>query len=126
MKNFQKKNRQRTFLQSKFVLVVLGLLIITFSWSIIELAGKLQNTIENKKIAENKVKELQKEKEGLLYDIANLNTDKGVEESIRERFGLAKDGEEMIIIVDDKNSTETVNNKPGNKGLFSFLKNLFK
>jgi cell division protein FtsB len=126
MKNFQKKNRQGTFLQSKFVLVVLGLLIITFSWSIIELAGKLQNTIENKKIAENKVKELQKEKEGLLYDIANLNTDKGVEESIRERFGLAKDGEEMIIIVDDKNSTETVNNKPGNKGLFSFLKNLFK
>ncbi|MBU0611853.1 hypothetical protein KKA39_01370 [Patescibacteria group bacterium] len=91
----------------------------------VELAGKMQDTIKNRRIAENKALELQIEKENLLLDIANLNTSKGIEESIRDRFGLAKEGEEMIIIVEDKNLNENVENSE-KKSFFPFLKNLFK
>lgn len=125
MKSFQKKSRHKIILQSRFVLFLLGFLIVVFSWSMVELAGKMQDTIKNRRIAENKALELQIEKENLLLDIANLNTSKGIEESIRDRFGLAKEGEEMIIIVEDKNLNENVENSE-KKSFFPFLKNLFK
>ncbi|MFZ3015908.1 MAG: septum formation initiator family protein [Minisyncoccia bacterium] len=111
-------------MQSKIALFLLGVLIIVFSWSIIQLIGKMQDTNKNKKIAENKISELQKQKEKLIYDITNLNTDKGKEENIRERFGFAKEGEEMIVVVDDKNLLD-LGKETKTKGFFSFIKNLF-
>lgn len=85
--------------------------------------NKMQVTIENRKIAENKVAELEKEKKRLSSDISKLKSQDGVEESIREKFGLAKEGEGMIVVVEDKNPPQTPKQKPG--GFFSFLKNLF-
>ncbi len=89
--------------------------------------GKMQVTIENRKIAENKLAELEKEKIKLSSDIAKLKTDSGVEESIRSKFGLAKEGESEIIIVEDKTTPEPVKEDSG--GFFSslmFWKNWFK
>lgn len=124
MKDFQKRSGFRNIMQSKIALFLLGVLIIVFSWSIIQLIGKMQDTNKNKKIAENKISELQKQKEKLMYDITNLNTDKGKEENIRERFGFAKEGEEMIVVVDDKNLLD-LGKETKTKGFFSFIKNLF-
>jgi cell division protein FtsB len=75
-------------------------------------------------VVENKVIELQKQKEKLSLDIEKLKTDEGVEESIRTKFGLAKEGEGEIVIVEDKNPSPPVEKSDG--GFFSFLKNLFK
>ena len=60
-------------------------------------------TRKNRQRVENKVAELEKEKEKLNSDIAQLKTEEGTEASIREKFGLAKEGEEMIVIVEDMN-----------------------
>ena len=103
MKNFQEKRRLKQIMQSKPVLVLLGIMIFIFAWSVCGLVGKMQETIKNKKIAENKINDLQKEKTELLSNINQLKTDKGVEENIREKYGLAKEGEGMVVIVDDKN-----------------------
>ena len=86
--------------------------------------SKMQITTENRKIAENKLADLQKEKEKLSSDISKLKTTSGVEESIRDKFGLAKDGEGLIIIVDDKNAVAAPKEKKG--GFFSFFANWFK
>lgn len=112
-------------MQSKPVLVFLGIIILVFAWSVLGLVGKMQETIKNKKIADDKIQELQKEKEKLLSDINELKTDKGVEKSIREKFGLAKEGEGMVVVVDDKNPP-VAGEDAGKKGFFSFLKNLFR
>ncbi len=125
MKNFQKGNRFKNIIQSKPVLLFLSVLILFFIWNMIGLFDKMQDTIKNRKIVENKINELQKDKEKLSFDIVNLNTDKGIEESIRNKFGLAKEGEDMIVVVEDKNLLENKKDEE-EKGFFSFLKNLFK
>ena len=124
MKNFQKKRGWKNIIQSRPVLVFLGILVFIFTFGLIGFMGKMQVTIENRKIAENKVTELQTEKDKLSSDISKLKTDSGVEESIRNKFGLAKEGEGEIVIVDDKNAPKIPKQESG--GFFSFLKNLFQ
>jgi cell division protein FtsB len=124
MRNFQQKRGLRNIIHSKPVLVFLVVLVLFFAWGVMGFLRKMEITVENKKIAENKVAELEKAREKLSSDIANLKTTSGVEASIREKFGLAKDGEGEIVVVDDKKPPATPNTALN--GFFSFLKNLFK
>ncbi len=124
MKSFQQKKNFGHILQSRPVLVFLIVLIVFFAWGVWGLLGKMRTAIENKKLVENKVAELQKEKDKLSIDIAKLKTDSGVEENIRQKFGLVKEGEDMIIVVDDQNKPITEEVKKN--GFFSFFTNLFQ
>lgn len=102
----------------------LGLLVVVFTWGVIGFIGKIQITRENKKIAENKVAQLKQEKEQFSLNIAKLQTDEGVEESIRDKFGLAKEGEGMIVIVEDRNKANE--QKEESSGFWNFVKSFFK
>ena len=74
---------------------------------------------------EDKIAALQQQKDKLSSDINSLNTDEGKEKVFRENFGLAKDGEDMTVVVEDNNPSQTPPQSPA-AGFFSFLKNLFK
>jgi len=124
MKSFQQKKGLRNILQSRPVLVWLGVLIIVFTWFLIGFTGKMELTRENKEIAKNKVSQLKEERERLSADISKLNSSDGIEESIREKFGLVKEGEGVVVIIDNKNEPKVIKKESG--GFFSFLKNLFK
>jgi len=125
MRNYHKKRGWKNILHSKPVLAVLSVITLVFVIEVIGFMGKMQVTIENRKIVENKVEQLKVEKERLSSDIAKLKTQSGIEDSIREKFGLAKEGENIIIIImDDKNAPNTEETPPG--GFFSFFRNLFK
>lgn len=124
MRNFQQKNKHGNLLHSKPVLIFLGILILFFAWGVFSLMNKMQITIENKRKAENKFIELQNKKEKFSAEIAKLKTESGIEESIREKFGLVKEGEDMIVIIEDKN-TSAAREIPTN-GFFLFFKNLLK
>ena len=125
MRNFQRKRGWRNILQAKPVLVFLGIGVLFFAWNIIGFVGKMEITKENKKMAEDKVAELEREKEKLSSDIAKLKTAEGMEESIREKFGLAKEGENLIIVVEDeKNSGLNEKTKPN--WVTSFFHDWFK
>jgi len=124
MRNFQQKRAFRNIIHSRPVLALLGVLVLVFAYGVIGFMGKMEMTIENRKIAENKVADLEKQKEKLSSEISKLNTSEGKEESIREKFPVAKDGEGEIVIVDDQNPPEAP--QPASSGFFSFFKNLFK
>ena len=47
-----------------------------------------------------------------------------MEESIREKFGLAKEGEGLIVILGDVKEPKVINKPEG--GFFSFFQNWFK
>jgi cell division protein FtsB len=125
MKDLKVKGKWRRIFQSKPVLALMGLLILLFAWNIIGFVVKMRETAKNKNIAENKIIELGEMKSKLSSDIEKLKTEKGIEENIREKFGLAKDGEQLIVVVEDKNQL-IANPKDGGDGLFSWFKNLFK
>jgi len=114
-------------MQSKPVLVLLSILLLFFAYGVIGFMGKMQATVDNKKIAENKLAELQAQQKELSFETAKLKTTSGIEASIREKYPVAKDGEGVIVIVDDKNPPEAPKQESG--GFFSFLffwKNWFK
>ncbi len=124
MKSFQPKRGFRNILQSRPVLVFLGILLLVFAWGVIGFMGKMAASRENRKIAENKVAQLEQEKEKLSSDIEKLKTETGIEESIRDKFGLAKEGEGVIVIIEDKNKPKAAEKSSG--GFFSFFTNWFK
>ena len=84
----------------------------------------MRETEKNKQIVENRVLELKEQKEKLLADINSLETEEGKEKFFRENFGLAKEGENVIIVVEDKNLPKEP--AEDSSGFWSFLKNLFK
>jgi hypothetical protein len=94
MNSFQdKKSDWRKLLESWPSLVILSLLLVFFAINIILFLGKMIEARKSRDIAENKVAELLDKKDQLHTEINTLNTDKGKESLIREKFGLAREGE---------------------------------
>ncbi len=124
MRNFQHRDKFKHIFQSWPVLAILGVIILFFAWNVLLFVGKMRATIEKKNIAETQVAGLLQKKEKLTEDIEKLKTEEGREESIREKFGLVKEGEGVIVVVDEKEKDKKEPTDSG--GLFSFFKKLFK
>lgn len=125
MKNFQEKKGLRHLIHSWPVLILLGIALLFFAFAVFRFLVKMQETSKNKKIAEMKVSELQKTKEELSLDIESLKTEQGLEENIREKFGLVKEGEELIIVVDSKENAD-LNEETQPNWFVSLFNKLFK
>jgi hypothetical protein len=124
MRHFQRKKGWRVFLESWPVVGILLFMVLFFAWGVIGLLHKMEVTRQNKKNAEVRVAELELQKEQLTADIDKLNTPEGKEASIREKFGLAKEGEREIVIVEDPEAEAA--KEESSSGFFSFFVNLFK
>lgn len=111
-------------MQSKPILVLLGVITLIFAWNVLGFWNKMEETRNNQKMVEEKVAELEQQKEKLSSDINSLNTDEGKEKVFRENYGLAKDGEDMIVVEEDK--TTPAAPASASSGFWSFLKNLLK
>lgn len=125
MHSFQEKKKWRKIMESKLALVIFGICILFFAYSVLGLVFKAIETSKNKELAKEKIIELQKEKQKLTEDLNSLNTDKGKEEAIRDKFGMAKEGENLIVVIDDKNAEEPKKEESSNK-FFMFFRNIFK
>lgn len=124
MRNFQQKNAWSNISRSKPVLILLGLLLLFFAWNVLNLWKKMEDTAQNKKLVQNQLTSLEQQKQKLSTDINNLQTDEGKETIFRENYGLAKDGEDEIVVEEDPNQPAPAPQSSG--GFFGFLKNLFK
>jgi cell division protein FtsB len=123
MRNYQDKKSARQILHSVPFLAFFGLMLLFFAWGVVGFMQKMEETRKNKNIAIDKVEELSKTKMKLSADIEALGTDKGKEASIRDKFGLAKEGEGLIVVVDQKVQAMP---QPAPSGFFSFFTRWFK
>ena len=73
---------------------------------------------DSKNNTENIIKALEEKKKYLEGKVSSFDTERGLEEEIRKKFQVAKDGEEIVIIVDRQNERET---PIDNSGIFSKL-----
>jgi cell division protein FtsB len=124
MRNFQQKHGFRRVLESKTFLILLGAVLLVFIWNLFIFVGKMKETARNKNLAEDKLAQLETQKSQVSSEVQKLGTQEGVENAIREKFGLAKEGEGVVVVTDDNsaNNTATVSKS----GFWSFFKNLFK
>jgi len=94
------------------VLAAMSMFLIHGVWGVYE---QERTTRINKNQRILYLEELKVREDSLDKEINRLNTDRGIEEEIRQKFEVAKDGERMIIIVDpplnnDASNTETKKN----------------
>jgi cell division protein FtsB len=79
------------------VLIIILIILIRSTWSVFQkergTEGNLSGTNEEMVLLEDR-------RDLLIKEIERLNSEKGIEEEIREKFRVVKQGEEMLMIIE--------------------------
>lgn len=88
------------------VLFVVAFLLIRGTYGIYEKAAE---TTRDRDRMQAKLAELQAHQQVIANQVDTLQTDEGLERALRQKFGVARAGESIALIVDsDENATTTV------------------
>ena len=125
MLEFQEKRKIKRYLYSRVTLVIL-LIFIAFLLNAVWGVYKKQSLTRDNflKISSN-FNELQAREKMLTGEINKLKTEDGTEEEIREKYGLIKPGEEVIMMVDKSGSTSS-DDTVSNVGFWQKVKDWFR
>ncbi len=124
MAQFKKKSKY-SFWHSPVILIFLFLILVLFSYNMIGLIQKERETSKNKISELKKIDELKKRKETLSKDIDKLNTEEGIEESVRDKFQVVKPGEKMVVIVDENANQSILPEENVDHSFWGYIKRLF-
>jgi cell division protein FtsB len=105
MLEFQKKKKIKSFIYSKLVLIFILFVLFIFAKATMDFYQKAEESKNRKQKAENELNELQNRKINLENKLNRINSPTGIEEELRERFDLVKEGEQIILINDNKEGT---------------------
>lgn len=105
MLDFQQKRKIRSVAYNRVTLVILFLLILVMAHSTWDVYKKKQTSEEMKNVSLQNVETLRSQSEDLTSKIEKLKTTTGIEEEIRSKFNVIKDKENMVVVVEDENST---------------------
>jgi len=123
MNKFQARQKLRRILYSKATLIALAILLALFAKSTYSLFEKQRDIKKALSVEETELAALAA-KEGTLTDrIEALKTDRGVEEAIREKFKVAKQGEGVVVVIDQKDGGDSMGD--GENPVQAFLRKLF-
>ena len=127
MYNFQQRKKVRKALSSRwafFILLLITLLLVKGAWGVYI---KMRESDEFLRKSEKSLQNAHSRKVELSASIEHLKTSEGVEREIRGKFNVAKPGEEIIMIVDQKDlgKEEEQGRIPWYTRLGRFFSNLF-
>ncbi len=121
-REFQRKRKIRNIIYSKatvvFLLISLALLARP-TWNM------FRAKVESRQAMDRAVSELEalKAKEAHLNsDTERLGTERGAEEEIRTKFNVAKNGENVVFVVDSQEDTEEEHEETG---VWHWIRSLF-
>lgn len=104
MFDFHEKRKIRRIIFSKTVIGILFALTILLSFSVFErytTAREMQKKLDDKYAELNA---LTLRAQTLEKKVTYLSDERGVEEELRSRFDVAKEGEQVVILIDSKQS----------------------
>jgi cell division protein FtsB len=126
MTKFNNNKINYKFWHSPIVLIFLFCILVLFGYKIIDLIKKQIETAHKKELVLNQIDSLQKRQTSLSSDILKLGTDEGKEEIIREKYQVAKDGEKVVVIVDDSKSSSGPESGKIDHSFWGWIKRTFK
>lgn len=126
MAEFKKRENNNKLLYSPLVIVAFCIIIVIFLYNMIGLIQKERDTAKKKILVLNEISALEKREQDLLSHIDKLKTEAGTEDAIREKYQVVKEGEKMLVIVDEDEKVASNNTADSKYGFWNFLKNLFK
>lgn len=99
MREFQGQRQLRRLTASRPVQIFLVLILILVGQSVIRLYGRERAIALEEQSLRRALASLAARRAELAAEVAALETDRGVEAAIRERFGVVKPGEKVINLV---------------------------
>lgn len=118
MREFERKRIIKNRVYSKFttliLLVVLGFLV-SGTLDIYEKANQSEKQLD---LAAARLAKLEEQQISLENKIETLQSEVGIEEQIRSRFYLAKEGERAVFIIDQEPETEPEQDPRGLRGFW--------
>ena len=108
MREFQGRRTLKRVLYSRlFVLLLLGL-VLFLAHSVYRIWQRSRVVVADRNELAAQVAALVDRKQALERELAALQTDRGVEEAIRQKFSVVKEGEGVVTVVASTSATTTV------------------
>lgn len=132
MFDFHEKRKIKAILYSKVVFVLLIFIAVFLSLSVYNryiIAEETKLKLEERK---EDLEALKMRADVLETKVEYLERDRGIEEELRNRFDVAKEGEQVVVILEDEKTRETPsalqesNTPEGEKGMWDTVRQLFK
>ena len=102
MLDFRERFRLRKVLYAKPTIIIMAVFAVLFLHAAWGMHKKSLDAIQKRDKALEELHALESRQAELESDIARLSSDRGVEEEIRDRFMVAKDGEKVMIVIAPK------------------------
>ena len=119
MKEFQEKRKFKKIIDSGWLQIFLGIILLAVVFSTVKVYKKSQiSAVKSGEIREE-MAELEKRNAELEAEIMRLGSESGQEGEIRRRFDVAKPGEKILVIVDKNSEDVKINSKENKIDFFS-------
>lgn len=105
MFDFHQKRKLRDFWGSRVtqaILFVIAFFLIMSAYNRYMIA---RDMADRRETAEVEVRALEKRRESLSEEVKYLSNERGQEAEMRRQFDIARDGEQVVIILDEENGT---------------------
>lgn len=115
MFDFHQKRKLRTIFHSRFTQVILLILSLLIFWSAYDRYLVAKEMSEKRLAIEEEMAELQGREEVLKKEVEYLSSERGIEAEMRRQFDIVREGEQVVIILDDEKATVTATITPMSK-----------
>lgn len=107
MDELRKKQKLKKRLYSWPALLVLGFITFIFVRGTVIVFEKKAESAQYVTALQQKADTLRTQETQLESNIAGLKTEAGLEKEVKEKYNVAKDGERVVILVDQKGGSST-------------------
>ena len=107
MIDFKEKNKVRRFVYSAPMLIFLGIILLVFIVQVSDLYKTKQEAARKAYEAKEELSRSEERKNELERRLNFMKTERGKESEIREKFMVGKEGEDVILVVDQPQATAT-------------------
>ena len=98
---FQERKKIRKILYSKVTLVVLFVVLVAVGRGAWAIHQKAEIARSEREIAMRALTELETRTVELQASLELLKSERGIEEAVRQKYTVARPGEEVVVVVDD-------------------------
>lgn len=122
MFDFQQKRKIKAMAESRVVWVVLLVLAVFVSISTFERYTIAKDMAGDRAEAEAELEALKKRHSDLEAEVKYLSNERGIEAEMRRQFDVARDGEKVVVIVEEKpaEATSTATTTPVKRPWYRF------
>jgi len=125
MIEFQKKKRIKRIVYSPIVLLILAIILVILIRGVFGVYKKEKLSLQNLNQDKAELQKIVDRQNNLVSSIEYLKTEQGVEDEIRSKFRVVKDGEKISVIVDDQKADIIDIATTTKKGFWSSVFNWF-